>query len=218
MKGFTPKDAIPLGVAVLVLVIVMVFVPLAPWMKGLIGFALAAAVYFGVGYILDPRTATDLAEAQDEGEFQETLREILSVSQLCISISRECTRKATSLSLVNTGNIIKRLHGRFEVAGRKETVNAARLARLLKQVSVGIDRYGKIVRGEIFLSSRDKKAEIDDTELQKIPMYEQVVENLGIRLDSGSLDELNVAEDTFEALARTYGLFQTQLDETKEDK
>lgn len=208
MKGFTMKDGASLGAAILVLGLCFIFIPLMPLIRGVIGFALAGAVFVGVGFILDPKTKTDIAEDEAESDFQATLRRIEDIALAADEASKRSTRRQAAGQLSHISSMIHQLHSRFSKAGRKDAVNAARLAHLLEQFGVSLDRYQKIVTGQLFLPATDKKREIDETELRDLPMVERVLENLGINLDSGQTSELDVAQATFATLAKSYGLLE----------
>ena len=174
--------------------------------KILISLALSIAIYFGLQYIFYPKSQFEIDTDLANMSYAQLLQRILDIANLAKSASKLATRKSAAEKLDSESKMLRSLYKRFMENHKPVELN--RLVLILQQFAEGLVKYLKIMNPETFIGASDKKKEIDDTELTLVPKAEVVIFNIGEQFDSGLLSSKNVADGSFESLAKSFGYLE----------
>ena len=170
--------------------------------KILISLVLSVAIYFGLQYLFYPKSQFEVDTDLANMSYAQSLQRILDIANLAKSASKLSTRKLVADKLDSESKMLRSLHKRF--VENHKPVELNRLVLILQQFAEGLVKYCKLKDPETIINSVDRKKEIDDTELDLVPKAEVVIFNIGQQFDSGLLSSKNVADGSFEELAKSF--------------
>lgn len=210
------KDFAGYGISVIVFLLLVWVIPTdklifyfhssettASIIKIIISLALSVAMYFGLQYLFYPKSQFEVEQDLANLSYSQQLQRILDIADLAKFSIKFTTRASAAKSLEAESKMLRDIYKRFMVS--KKPVELNRFVLLLQEFAVGITKYCKVRDPNSFIDPADRKRETDDTELNLIPQAEAVIFKIGKDFDSDLLTSKEIADGSFESLAKSFG-------------
>lgn len=180
--------------------------PLAFPLNYFVSLGLGMAAFVGAAKVLDPRTTSDLAEAQAAAEYRSLLNEMKVIAaRTWVASQQPGLDRPTAQRLRSISSTVGLLVSRYQ-AGGAGLASASATLTVLKQFDRVLTGYLKIRSGEQFVDAQARQAEVAETEERTIPMVQAALQMLGQQLDAGRVVDKKVWEGTLASLLRSLDL------------
>ena len=205
-ERFGFKDIVAIVPAVLVLLLGANVTPGALWFKVIVGLVVGALTYLGLQLILHPKSMQELMNDQARLERQNALKQINATAEQIVNIGNRINKITVRVKLLEISAAIKRITDKYSQNNEIGIDEIGRLGRLALLFLTALTRYEQIASGAIRLPLDQKNQEVNQMETEDIPRLAQALEQLETTLDSPSIREMDVAQQTLSDLIEIYGL------------
>ncbi len=205
-ERFGFKDIVAIVPAVLVLLLGAYVSPGALWFKVIVGLVVGAITYLGLQLILHPKSMQELVDDQAKLERQNALTGIKTMAEQISTVGNRINKITVRMKLLEISSSIKRITDKYGKNNEIGIDKVSRLGRLTSLFLTALSRYEQIANGTIRLPLNRKNEEVNQMESEDIPRLAQALEQLETTLDSPSIREMDVAQQTLSDLIEIYGL------------